>query len=127
MVATALEGSVAGRDHRLMDVFDALTKGNMQLWIVSEDRMAEAIILTEICAFPLTKVLSVFLVGGKDPHLWIEGAEDVLCKFARAKGCDRIEAIGRPGWRKMYEKLGWQSTAVYIQKELRDGEEVTGG
>lgn len=75
----------------LDSIYTALTKGDMQLWLV-----AGGVWVTEIIQYPCSKRVDLFLAAG-EWHNWFVHFE-VIKAWGREKGCDAIEITGRMGW-----------------------------
>lgn len=80
------------RTHLEDDVVAALIAGNMKLW-----RNGESGVVTEICVFPRSKVLNVFLVGGKLEEL--KPLRPLMHRYATQSGCSGWSALAcHKGW-----------------------------
>lgn len=103
--------AIAGNTHTLADIKDALDRREMQAWV-----KGDSFAITSVHQAPRKKILNVFLAVGE--------LEDVLSlepqieDFARSEGCDFIEAIARPGWRRSAAHRGWKSKQEIYRKEL---------
>jgi len=103
--------AIAGNTHTLADIKDALDRREMQAWV-----KGDSFAITSVHQAPRKKILNVFLAVGE--------LEDVLSlepqieDFARSEGCDFIEAIARPGWRRSAARRGWKSKQEIYRKEL---------
>jgi hypothetical protein len=53
------------------------------------------------------KLVEVKLVGGRDYRRWIGELDSVIGAAASQAGAARMVAIGRRGWLKSLERLGW--------------------
>lgn len=74
--------------------------------------------ITEIAQFTTKKMLVMQHVGGDLDEL-LHRMEPHLCAFARAAGCDGIMGLGREGWKRVGEKLGYRLAWVALMKYLK--------
>lgn len=80
------------RTHTEDDVVAAILRGTMKLW-----RNESSGVVTEFCVFPQSKVLNVFLVGGKLEEL--KPLRPLMRKFAIQNGCSGWSALAcHKGW-----------------------------
>ena len=104
-----------GRDTE-KSVFESLCLGNSQLWMAWDDG-PEAIALTEMHQFPRRKVLRITMMTGSRREKWI-GFLKQIEDWAREQGCELMEPIARPGWRRILAPLGYKLSHVMLTKEL---------
>ncbi len=86
----------------------------MQLWWIP----GYAAAVTQINIRPKFKILTVVHVAGEDMYVWFEHLMGVLEEFGRAHGCKYAEEFGRPGWKKVGQKLGWKPVYQVMRKSL---------
>ena len=108
-IKAALEYS--GGTHDLIDVYEGLHKGTMQLWPAKE-----SCLVTEILKYPRKKVLNVFLGGGDLTEI-LSMHEDVI-SWAKEQGCTALTMTGRFGWKKPLGKHGWKPLHSSYVKEI---------
>lgn len=85
------------------DVYEAVEQKKMQLWAGEY-----YVVLTQVIQHPQFKTLHLFFVAGDKIDVWEATALDLLVDFARAKGCERITAHGRDGWKSRMKKCGFK-------------------
>lgn len=102
--------------YHLRDIFDALTKREMQLWLGLADGVVKAALITELCRYPRITTCILRLFAADKAKRWFPHLE-VIETWARAQGCVAIEVFGRLGWRKMLD--GWTETHAILRKELK--------
>ncbi len=85
------------------DVYAAINDQTMQLWAGEL-----YVVLTQIISYPQFKTLHLFFVAGDRIDVWEATALDFLVDFARSKGCERITAHGRDGWKTRMKKCGFE-------------------
>ena len=82
-----------------------LEKGMMQLFIVFKSvKDIEAIIITQKAIYPAKTILTIVLCGGRNMSKWAGEAIETTMKYAKENGCTGVEVMGRPGWRKIFNK-----------------------
>ena len=79
--------------------------GMMQLWLVFKDvKNIEAIITTQKVTYPAKTMLTVVLCGGKNMNKWAGEGIKTIMEHAKQNDCTGVEVMGRPGWRKIFNK-----------------------
>ena len=124
--AGLLEPAVAQSDgrHNVNTVMDRVSLGDYQLWMAfSEENKPIGALITLIEPYPLKTMLNLLFCGGKELEEWHEDMLVVLEKFAKDNGCDGMELVGRPGWKRFLEKHGWGSSHLVVERTF-DIEEV---
>lgn len=99
----------AGNSHSLQDVWDAISQGYAAFF-----PLEKSAIVTEIVSYPQYKVGRIWLAGGDLDEL-VEAEKDVS-EWAREKGCDGMEIIGRHGWKKKLSD--YKAVATVLVKEF---------
>lgn len=51
--------------------------------------------------------VEVKLVGGRDCRRWIKALDERIGSDARRAGAGRMVAIGRAGWSRILQRIGW--------------------
>lgn len=105
----------AGGRYAAEDVLSALLKAQMQLWIAVGGDRIEAVLVTEIVDYPRQRRCNLFLGAGNALEACLAHLPAIEA-WARAQGCDAIEAGGRPGWERVLP--GFRRTQVMLEKEL---------
>jgi hypothetical protein len=90
------------------------------LWVAFDEGIFKGIVTTQVVTYPQRKLLSMHFCGGTQLKEWKVPMLDLLKKFARDMGCDGIEAVGRPGWEKVFEQDSYK--ALWVTFELPIGE-----
>lgn len=106
-------------DMSLQDIFIGVKAQTMQLWAVCKGMEAiVACAVTEILKYEHHSVCRIVAVSGDGIHEW-KGFEKYIAEWASDAGCLRIEAICRPGFKRIAEPLGYKQTHIIISKDLR--------
>lgn len=114
LIAEALEYA---HGHSPEDVLARIQGGQSQLWVVEKDMLIVGCAVTEVCSYPRSRTLQIWLLCGIDLEKW-KPCIAQLETFAKAQGCDFIEATGRRGLEKMIRDLGFTSPRVTFSKKL---------
>ncbi len=89
--------------------------GTAQLWLIYEDRLLIAAIVTELRPYP-KRTMNVLLAGGTKMEIWLAEFIDRLKRFAKYNTCDRIEMVGRKGWLRKLDKFGFVKSPVVMME-----------
>ena len=106
-ILAALE--YAGHSHTLQDVWQAIA--NKQAAFFPLEKSA---IVVEIVDYPQRATCRIWLAGGDMEEL-IEAEKDI-CIWARERGCDSMEIIGRKGWERQLRD--YKPTATVLVKDI---------
>ena len=98
------------------DFLEALTHGDMQLWIATKDSNMHSVMVTQIVTYPQKQILRVISIAGSDFKKLYE-FNDMIESFAIKTGCSAMELWGRKGWKKMLPD--WESNYIVYTKELK--------
>lgn len=101
-VAPILQKALDRADNRYLitDIYQAVVDKDMQLWVTFNHAGIVAAGITQIIQYPQKKILALPFVGGEEMPKWIDSVMHDIELFAREKGCDGIDLLGRPGWKK---------------------------
>lgn len=97
------------------DVFVNIKKGYWGLWVVHNDLVIQAALLTQFIQYPKLKELQIIMCVGerhKDWYFLVNKMEE----YAQASGCKKITAVTRLGWEKIMR--GYKKTHVYLERDL---------
>ena len=98
------------------DFLEPLTHGDMQLWIVTENKEILAALVTQIITYPQKKVLRLISLAGEDFEE-IRSFQEMIEGFAIKLGCTALEMWGRKGWKKLLPD--WKDTYIVYTKDLK--------
>ena len=94
------------------DIKNGFLNENRQLWIAVEDSVIFGVVGTHVVNYPQTRTLFMHFIGGNDGLRWKAPMLKVLQSFAKSNGCSRLEAQGRPGWKKIFDSDGLKTYSV---------------
>ena len=99
------------------DILDLITEGDMQLWIVSENKEIIAALVTQIITYPQKRILRLVSLAGEDFNKF-KHFLDMVQSFAIQKGCTALELWGRKGWKKLLPE--WNSKYIVYTKDIKE-------
>lgn len=100
-----------GSRHTRESLWAGIVRGEYQFW--PYERSAG---ITNVVFFPTGRVLSLWLVGGELDDVLAH--ESDLAEWAAAVGCDALELVGRRGWEKVLQPMGYSSGSVVLTRRL---------
>lgn len=103
---------LAGGTHSLDDVRSMIESGEAQLW-----ERGDAVLITQIDDYPQKRVLTIWLAAGKLED--VLAAVPVLEEMLSAElGVEQVTVVGRRGWAKFADGMGYKPTMTHYTKEL---------
>lgn len=97
------------------DVYSLVVDYGYPLWVAFDDEGIKGAVITRFVQYPRKKYLFLEFCGGRDGFSWKAPMLDVLRSWAKDNGCDGIEAAGRAGWQKVFEKDGYKPTLQHFE------------
>jgi len=108
----------SGGKYAPADVLLNFLNGRMELWLVMDEAGAiQALVITEIVAYPRITVCRLLACTGDDAALWVDLLASMEA-WAKSRGCAAMEPICRPGWERRLKPLGYRKTHVVLEKSL---------
>jgi hypothetical protein len=98
------------------DYIEPLTHGDMQLWVVVENKRVIAALITQIIPYPQKKILRLISLAGEEFDK-IKDFLDVVEAFAIKYECSALEMWGRKGWKKLLPD--WKDSYIVYTKDIR--------
>lgn len=108
-------------DETLDNLVKQICNGSLALWLVEDNGENIMAVLTRgITVDPTAKrQVQLLAVGGERGDDVMPLLKDIEA-WAKAKGADEMEIIGRLGWRKRLAKQGYGTVAQLYRKTLKD-------
>lgn len=103
--------------HSFDDVATAILTGKLRL-----HSLPNSVIVTEVINYPQGRYLHGFLAAGDLDEITEEVRK--LESTATQLGCVGVSIAGRPGWKRVFNKLGWKPSVVVMSKNLKDNSNV---
>lgn len=107
---------LSGGRYTVDDLYQKLTAGEYQLWVVVEEGRLVAANTVRLAQYPQMRVLEGFFIAGDRLLEW----KDQMCaemeRLAQALGCQIIEFNGRRGWGKVLSENGYHEQFVTYSK-----------
>jgi hypothetical protein len=101
----------AGGTHTVADIWMACEQNRMALWCGHK-----SVIITEIVEYPRLKACRIFLAAGDMTEL-LE-METAVADWAKSADCNRMEVIGRKGWKRALKGSGYTEPSTILTKEI---------
>lgn len=101
------------------DLYKQLLTLQTVLWTVTNERYEiEAFAITDVLEYPKKKVIRILLLAGKGMENWKQQFTDSMVAWGAKIGASGIEVIGRKGWERALEKLGFNYMSTILLKEI---------
>ena len=97
--------------HTFADIVRGVLNGDFHLW-----HGDNGCAVTEITVYPRKKVLHVFLAGGDMQQ--ILDFEESAVVWGQSYGCTAMTIAGRPGWKRILGKRGWDEKFTVLGREI---------
>lgn len=114
LVARAV--AVLGNEDTL-DVLGHILTGHYQCLVVVKQEKPIAVGITQITTYRGGQTCTIVYVAGEGLTEWVNFV-DVITDWCKARGCDRVEGIGRIGWEKVLAEKGFLRIATTIRKHI---------
>jgi len=109
-------------------VLEKSKEGKFQVWILWDKTKPTAVekyfgvVVTELIKRQLGKVCHIYIMTGRQRHKWQYLVKDIE-EFAKNEGCQMMELIARPGWKKVLNNFGYGMTHVVLEKKIKQEEQ----
>lgn len=108
----------ASGEYTAMDIYQAIERGAMHLWVASEGTQLKGIIVTYFAYFPRELICQVMLAAGTTVERW-EHCLDLIEAWAFQQGVTKMRAYARPGWKRKAREHGYDMQYCIYEKPLR--------
>jgi hypothetical protein len=100
-------------------IYQAVMMEHFQCWAAGDDSRIRVVMFTQVAVYPACNVLQVMIAFGNGIVKMLPSLDATMERFALACDCASIEIVGRPGWDKSLEPLGFKRTAVVVSRKLQ--------
>ena len=103
--------------HTLESTRKLLLSGNMEMFLVLVNKAICAVYVVQKTFYPAKSVLSILFCGGSKVIKNIKKIENFFINYAKQKGCEALEIIGRKGWGRAIKKnnLEFKQTGFFYE------------
>lgn len=99
------------------DYLSDLRESDKQLWLVRNDGMLRAVVVTAIVNFPLKRCCSIDICTGEGLAEWGHLTQ-IIEHWAKSLGCDAMFLTARPGMERLLSALHYRKTHAIFEKNL---------
>lgn len=89
--------------------------GNALLWLVWDDPVVLAAVVTQLIVKDDRKICVIMACGGEDAQKWVHLIQKIEA-YARAEGCESVKIIGRKGWMRLLPD--YSAEKIMFEKRL---------
>jgi hypothetical protein len=82
-------------------------KGDTVLWLICDSTSMVAAFITGVVTAGRGRLLNAVILGGSRMSEWFVQFEQKLRDIAKAEDCKAVVAVGRRGWKRIFERCGW--------------------
>lgn len=101
-------------------VFTKLMNKELNLLVAFENQAIVAALTLEQFQFDTGKrVLNIQLAGGDSLDKWFVQMDELINGIAKQYNCSEVYIIGRKGWSKKLNHLGYNEAHVVLHKEVK--------
>lgn len=87
-------------------------KGNTALWLICDRTSLVAAFVTGVVTSGRGRLLNAVILGGSRMSEWFAQFERKLVAIAKSEDCKAVVAVGRRGWKRVFERCGWAEGPV---------------
>lgn len=119
MIREAVRWSpITSRLETINDVEAKVAAGEYKLWCVFKGGEIIGAVITSIAEHSRCRVLDVHYGAGDDLHSWFREMHATLDEEAVETDCRFIRIMGRDGWAKFGDELGYQKAFSVLMKDV---------
>ena|SRR3990167_5659801 len=109
--------------YTLQDVYNAVKKGIMQLWVVKAVYDYKAVMVTEVIEYPSKRVLVIMFLSGQDFDSYKQLFNEIE-RFGLLHRCESVEFYGRTGWKNKIKNLGFEQIHTVFRSHIKKKDEL---
>jgi hypothetical protein len=106
----------------IQDVFKLVFTHKAKIWLAFEETSHQlyGVAMTEDVEYPQYSNLRVTLLGGREMAQWRDEMDEAFCGYAKAQNLRFIEVVGRKGFQRMLENLGYEYAYTMLLKQVKE-------
>ena len=101
------------------DLLRGVRSGGARLWSIHRDDRLVGVFVTEIARGGNGRAVNVRALGGVEMPEWSEDCDAAVQAYAEQNGCVMIVEMGRRGWTRVLDRLGWSAGPAVMMKVIR--------
>ena len=98
-------------------ILDGILTREMQLWVGHEDEKIVYVGVTQLEKFSEKLICVIVLLSGDRVMEWLDNTNE-LESWAMTQGADELRVMGRPGWKRVLDKIGYEHAYTVMVKKL---------
>ena len=106
-------------EYTLVEIYESILQGKMQLWVVSEGVQLLSVFVTEIIDYSQHRVCMIVLAAGENLKALLEQLS-IVEAWAEELEADEVRVQGRRGWLRAMANQGYVEEYTVIGKQLRN-------
>jgi hypothetical protein len=99
------------------DVYEALMRQQMFAWAIHEGSKLYAVLVLELVQLRHFRICRIVVVSGEGYEHW-KKFEAFVEHWARGMGCQYIDGLGRPGWARRGNEMGYKHQYTVMRKRI---------
>ena len=112
-------------EYKIDDILSSLLEGSLTLWVgcSEEDKRIVFAWTTAIIKYPQYSVLQIVHIGSENTKfinyikdMWNKDSE--LMKYIKLNNLKRVEILGRSGWLRALNKVGFKKSYTALTKDI---------
>jgi hypothetical protein len=101
------------------DFLKKLLTCEWQLWVMFDENGIFAAATTGVADYPRRRVLVCQMCGGDRMNEWLKPFHKILVSYATDCNCDGLELVGRKGWGRWLEEIGFTNDFVTFGFDIK--------
>ena len=100
-------------------IYERIQDEVLQVWGVGEE-VIELVVMTQFVLYDTGRVLQVVHAFGSRLDFWLPKLDAMFERVAQKSGCGEIEIIGRKGWERKLESLGFEFESIVLKRKVKN-------
>lgn len=94
------------------------TTGGMRIWVAGKPPNFNLVTFTQIIQYPANSVLHIVIMFGTKVEETLPIVLNTLETYAEMNECRVMEAVGRSGWKRFFQRFGARQRSVIFEKPI---------